>query len=315
MRNRFVRWLKGVAPKPIGAYWGEAGICLVQQNAEGLRRCVYQPLSADNAEPALSIAVEKLVSYGDGARQDFSLAVAINADDVFVRPLTVPAGLSDPQLEQVAIIEAVANLPVPPEEICLDFIRGDESPAGHDESIRLAFCRRDRIDEILALAEGVPVSVSVVDRDVQALHDAVIKRRHVCERDDWIDYPFAIVLTEINPRVVICLDELSFETYPISLPASEPPDALEALRLQLSHCWTRCRMVHGDDALSLAWLTGIGMSLPEANFWLHGINSVANPEVCQLGMSDLRALVPSGDVLPPDEVLLIAAGMTGRELR
>lgn len=315
MHNWFIRWLKGATPRPVGAYWGEAGVCLMQQNAEGLRRCVYQPPSADSAEPALSIAVEKLVSYGDVARQDFSLAVAINADEVFVRPLTVPAGLSDAQLEQVAIIEAVANLPVPPEEICLDFIRSDESPAEHDESLRLAFCRRERIDEILALAEGVPVSVDVVDRDVQALHDAVIKRRHACDRVDWIDYPFAIVLTEINPRVVICLDELSFESYPISPPASEQPDALEALRLQLSHCWTRCRMVRGDDALSLSWVTGIGMSLPEANSWLHGINSETNPDVYDLEMSDLRALVPSGDVLPPDEVLLIAAGMTGRGLR
>ena len=315
MRNRFVRWLNGTAPQPVGAYWGEAGVCLMQQNAEGLRRCVYQPPSADSTEPAISIAVEKLVSYGDALCQEISLAAAINADDVFVRPLTVPAGLSDVQLEQVAIIEAVANLPVPPEEICLDFIRGEESPTAHDESIRLAFCRRERIDEILALAEEVPVSVSVVDRDVQALYDAVIMQRHACGQVDQIDYPFAIVLTEINPRVVICLDALSFETYPISMSASEQPDALEALRLQLSTCWTRCRMVRGDDALSLAWVTGIGISLPEVNSWLHGINSEASPDVCQLRMSELRALVPSGETLPPDEILLIAAGMTGRELR
>lgn len=319
MFNRFVRWLKGVTPRSIGAYWGEAGVCLMLQDAEGLRRCIYQPLSVDNIESAMAVAIEKLWSYGKAGQHDYSLAVAIGADDVFVRSLTVPAGLNDTQLEQIATIEAVANLPVPPEEICLDFIR-DDVTVSQDEAIRLAFCRRERIDEILATAEAIPISVSVVDRDVQAIHDAAISLHTADGEHNEIDYPFALLLTELNPRVVICLDALSFETYPIKLSVDNLVGDFEVLGSQLVNCWTRCRMVRGDDALLLKRIFCVGANLPklpEPGAWLHGLNSgndESEPEISWLPLTDLRELASADGLLPPDELLLIAAGMAGRKL-
>ncbi len=327
MRNRFVRWLKGVAPQSIGAYWGEGGVCLMLQDAEGFRRCVYQPLSVDSVESAMAVAIERLWSYGNAVRHDYSLAVAMGADDVFVRTLTVPAGLSDAQIEQIATIEAVANLPVPPEEICLDFIRDDaaivpavSSALPSDETIRLAFCRRERIDEILATAEAIPLSVRVVDRDLQALHDAVMALHATEAENHKINYPFALLLTELNPRFVICLDALSFETYPIKLPVNEPGNVFDALGPQIVNCLTRCRMVRGDDALALKHIICVGANLselPERSAWLQDLNAgrVDNePAISQLPMDDLRALVSADGLLPPDELLLIAAGMAGRQL-
>ena len=314
MRNQFLRWLEGAPPQSVGMYWGDEGVCLVHQGTSGRRTCVYQPPSVDGEQSPLSIAIKKLKTYGNITSRDLSLAVAINADDVFIRSLVVPSGLSDAQLEQVAIVEAVANLPVPPEEICMDFMRTDQSESGQNENVRLAFCRRERIDDILAAAEGVPVSVSVVDRDVQALHDAVLGRALNSGMIDAPDHPFAMLLTEITPRLVICLDALSFETYPIRIPVNPTPELLEDLRQQLSNCWMRCRMVRGDDSMALNRLICIGAALPVDGGWLHGLNGMENCEVFPCATMDLQSLIVPGESNPPDEALLIAAGMCDRAL-
>lgn len=314
MCSQFLRWLQGAPPQSVGMYWGDEGVCLVHQDMAGRCACVYQPQPIDGERSALSIAMQKLQTYSSITSRDLSLAVAINADDVFMRSLVLPSGLSDAQLEQVAIVEAVANLPVPPEEICMDFMRMDPSETAQNETVQLAFCRRERIDTILAAAEAVPVTVSVVDRDVQALHDAVVSRAGCLGMVDPPTYPFALLLTEIAPRLVICLDALSFDVYPIRFAVNPTPDALEDLRQQLINCWMRCRMVRGDESIALTRLICIGATLPVDATWLHGLNGVEGCEVFPCAAMDLQALIVSGEAIPSDEALLIAAGMCARGL-
>ena len=311
MHNRFLRWLEGGKPLRLGAYWGSAGVCLVGQSAQTGTVCVYQPPVSDPDQFPLGTAIRKVQAIYGSVTAGVALAVAIDADDVFVRSLTVPAGLSDKQLAQVAIVEAVANLPVPPEEICLDFMRIGSAPDAQNEIIRLAFCRRERIDVILADAESVSVSVAIVDRDVQAIHDAVIAFMNLPDAQEKTIYPFGMMLTELEPRLVICLDALTFEIYPIRLASGSITEIQGDLRQQISHCWTRCRMSRSEEALQIAVLIVIGSGLPDDPVWLKDVASENARDVYRLSVDASKSLLP-GEPVPPDEVFLIASGLTRR---
>jgi hypothetical protein len=304
------------SPQYVGSYCGDAGVCFVYTDSAGQRCCFYQPPMRDTDQSLLSVAVDKFCTLVDASKQHVALAVAMSADDVFVRSIITPSGLSDTQLEQLAIVEAVVNLPVPPEEICLDFIRLDDAAKTTEEKTRLAFCRRERIDEILAGVEGAPLSVAVVDRDVQALHDAVFSVAAVSGQAP-IRYPFGLLLTEINPRLIISLDALTFEIYPVRIAISDPADLQTELRQQLSHCWTRCRMAQGVDALTLETLICIGEGLPDDAAWLAGLSLENGQGISRLALSMLRdsMFMLSDSATPSDEVLLIALGMANRVLR
>lgn len=325
MRNAFSLQFADQAPQNIGVYWGDAGLCLVRRDADGTGTCIYQPASNDAAN-AVNVAptplagvLQQLVANEGHAGQRLALSVAIDADDVFVRDMKVPVGLSDAELEQAAIIEAVANLPVPPEEICLDFIRlgeTDTAPAGRpglrEENVRLAFCRRERLDEILAQTESAPVSVRVVDRDAQALHDMAAAHLATQSHGEIESiYPFALLLTEIKPRLVICLAPLALESYALRLPSGDAASWVTEIGQQISSCWLRCRMGRDADHVTdntLRHVVCIGAA--DAAFRTELAAHIGLP-VLRLPIKE-QAWLTVGGVVPPDEALLIAAGMAGR---
>lgn len=313
MRNQFIRWLRGDAPQQVGAYCGEAGVCLVHAKPGLQRSWIYQPPTTDGELPQLVAALQRLWASGGTTSRHISLAVAIGAEDVFTRSLTVPRGLSDAQLEQVATIEAVANLPVPPEEICLDFIRMEGDPESPDESVSLLFCRRERVDEILSVAESVQVQVSAIDRDAQAVHDALAPYLSRAEIFGAIGYPFGILLTELSPRFVIYLDALTFEIYPVCMSRPVIDETLEGLGQQLVSAWLRSRMIRGEDGLSLRLIVWVGEGFQEGCDWLSSVWPDGTPQICRAPMSALRALPEAGEVAPPDEIFLIAVGMAERQ--
>ena len=276
--------------------------------------CVYQPPVVDGDLSILAIAYEKLKGRAGKSAGAFELAMALDADDVIIRSIVVPSGLTDAQLEQVAIVEAVANVPVPPEEVCLDFLRVAAPGPAREERVNLAFCRRERVDHLLAIAESVPVKMRVVDRDVQAIHDAAC----VCVVPDSSaglpHYPFALLLTSLQPRLVICLDPLHFEVYPIR--RADDPLALpgEGVRQQIANCWTRCRMAHDLSATALMAVWQIGESIEIGECRALPESDEGAMAIHPLPMRSLNVLIPEGEVAPPDEVLLVAWGMSMRGL-
>lgn len=284
----------------------------MRQRTEAPPLCVYKPAAPDGDLSILASACEKLNVRAGTSGGAFELAMALDADDVFIRSIVVPTGLTDAQLEQVAIVEAVANVPVPPEEICLDFLRAATTVREREDRVALAFCRRERIDHLLAIAEGVPVKMGVVDRDVQAIHDAVCVCVGADSSDEPPRYPFALLLTSIKPRLVICLGPLNFEIYPIRM--ADDPLTLpgEDVYQQIANCWTRCRMAHdlSAAALTVVWQIGESVEIGECQVmpeW--GDSSMA---IHPLPIEALKTWIHEGDVVPPDEVLLVAWGMSLR---
>lgn len=313
MFNDFVRWLKGAVPQSTGVYWGAAGACLVQQVGEHYV-CAYSPRAFElDSSALLSIALQQLQVHLGIQQKHLTLSVAIDAEGVFVKSLAIPAGLSDQQLEQLAIVEAVANLPVPPEEVCVDFIRMDASANREKDQVDLAFCRRERIDDILGAAEQIPIAIGVIDRDTQALHDVVAAFLRAKEAKAQEIYPFGILLPEIKPRVLICQSALLLETYAVRMPGIGSDEEVAAFAQQINHCWTRCRMTYNQAEAALDHIVCVGQSFPEAESWLPQLSLATGASVCRLPIQEVCPYVMAGDVIPPDEALLIALGMVGRQ--
>lgn len=309
MRNRLQSWIDGRTRETIGGYWGRLGVCLVHQSLDTKPIAVFVPSGKDLESSVWDEAVVKLEALGGVRRVQMVLAIALDADDVFVRTITVPEGLDERQLEQVAIVEAISNLPVPPEEICLDFIRGNSD--SRDEMVGIAFCRRERIDEILACAEEINIPVHVVDRDVQAIHDAIADRAFLEDRK--IKYPYGIVLTEVSPRIVICLGPTEFEVYPIRMQSNDVEERCASLLTQLGNCWTRCRMSRANISEVLEQVLIIGDMVPMPN-WSSASSEVSvSKKIDNLLIGQSVERVSANDYVP-DEIVLIALGMSKRRL-
>lgn len=304
MLNRLRRWLLGDSPKMIGVYWGNQGTCAAYWPSRGMPCVAFEPASSLGNMPSWESVIRRIEVMAGIGRKDFSLAIALNADDVFLRAMSVPPGLSDQQLEQVAIVEAVANIPVPPEEICLDFVRMNGTD-NQNEEVRLAFCRRERMDQILACAEEVALPAWVVDRDVQALHDMVQIER--LSTDAEAGYPFAILLMENFPRLLICFDQLSIEVFPLR--AYE-----NTLEEEISSCWTRCRLSRSGNLNNLHQIVAIGMLYASNPQLLAKLSEKLGVETIQYKGNHTDSFPVIGEQLPPEEIRLIALGMARREL-
>jgi len=307
MHNRLNSWINGYARETIGGYWGRLGVCLVSRSQGLPPTVVYVPSGKDTESAGWGEAVLKLEALSGIKRAQMAFAMALDTDDVFLRTITVPEGLDERQLEQVAIVEAVSNLPVPPEEICLDFIRG--SSDGRDETVGIAFCRRERIDEILANAEEVNVPVHVIDRDVQAIHDA-IENKALSENTD-IKYPYGIVLTELSSRIVICLGPTEFEVYPVRIPTDDIAELGVSLLTQLKHCWMRCKMSRPIDSEVLEQVLVIGDVAPRFDWQSMNAETSSSKKIDHL-LIDQFVEKDSANDYAPDEIILIALGMSGR---
>lgn len=304
MHNRLVGWLIGAPPKMVGVYWGDHGSCFIYRPTVGDPLVAYEPASKTADAPIWESTLTRLEAISGVSRRNISLAIALSADDVFLRSMTVPLGLSDAQLDQIAIVEAVANLPVPPEEICLDFVR--EGPVDtNNEQVNLAFCRRERMDEILACAEEVSVPAWVVDRDVQAIHDAI--NAELADANVTLAYPFGVLLTDLSPRLLICLSASRIETYPIRLDQSSLDD-------EISNCWVRCRLSLSLATEQLSQIVVVGDLLETALGVLEGIAEKTGAEMVRYSPRHIDKSSLMGTQPPSPEVFLVALGMAFRRL-
>lgn len=222
-------------------------MCLVRkhvhpQNEDALE-VIYEPYGTTTAnapDTKVPIAGELVnalrcaVEYLGNART--TLALGVSSADIFIKNIEIPSGLSIKQIEQLSVVEAVSNLPVPPEEICADFIRGASAQSAINECIDIAFCKREFIDELSILAEDAGVSLSIVDRDIQGIHDAA---RWCAVREGLAEegvYPLGIILTDDTPTFLICRSDLDLVSFQINAHVSSgiaQSDAVARIKQEL----------------------------------------------------------------------------------
>ena len=224
MRDKIIRWVTGVQPCIVGAWWGRAGVCLVRakpmNDSQYLMEVVYEPcgilptFGADTEKShreqminALRCAAERM------GKLSMTLALGIPSGDIFIKAIEIPAGLTPKQIEQVSMVEAVSNLPVPPEEICSDFIKSNSAQPTHTERIEIAFCKRSLIDDLGIVAEDAGVVLSVIDRDIQAIHDATCWWVNSWVGLEPIAYPFGILIQSEENTFIVARSELDHVSY------------------------------------------------------------------------------------------------------
>ena len=101
-------------------------------------------------------------------------AVAVSASNAITKVISTPADLNDRELEEQVEVEALHYVPYPMEDVNLDFEVLGPSAANPDTEIDvlLAACRREIVEDYIAVVEGAGLSAAIVDIDTYALERA-----------------------------------------------------------------------------------------------------------------------------------------------
>lgn len=252
MKDKFLRWLTGKPLTIVGGWWSRTGVCLVRKQLLPEAQCVldvvYEPcglLSANEAGthgPLRSDIVNALRCAAEHlGNEKFTLAVGVPSGDIFIKNIEIPGGLSVKQIEQLSVVEAVSNLPVPPEEICADFLRSANKSDAVNERIDVAFCKRGVVDELSVLAEDAGITLSIVDRDVQAIHDATLWCAIRQFSEEAISYPLGILITGDMATFLVCRSDLEHASYPVNGLVSVTQRIMEDMALILPELQAYCR--------------------------------------------------------------------------
>ena len=320
MRDKIIRWVMGVPPCVAGAWWSRAGVCLAlakpMGKAQTLLEVVYEPcgtfptLGEDGESScreqminALRCAAERLGNLR------FTLAIGIPSGDIFNKNIEIPAGLTTKQIEQVSVVEAVSNLPVPPEEICADFLKSTLVQLTHTERIDIAFCKRSLIDELEIFAEDAGVVVSIVDRDVQAIHDAILWGLSSQLNLESIAYPLGVLIESEVSTFIVSRNELDHVPYVFKSVANQEADLVMAEESVLKVLQAYCRRagLNCENSLPLKQLFRVSDGLSKA---------VMASELDRLAEVTLEidpfAIVRNEGDAPPAYGLMVAIGMAMR---
>lgn len=119
-------------------------------------------------------AVRRLVKRsGSKARH---VAMALPASSVISRKIRLPAGLSEADLELQVEAEANQYIPFPMDEVNLDFCTIGPNAMSVDEiDVMIAASRKEKVLDMLGLAEAAGLKLSVLDVKTYALHRAAAR--------------------------------------------------------------------------------------------------------------------------------------------
>lgn len=253
---------------------------------------------------ALRCAAERL---GD---LKFTLALGIPSGDIFIKNIEIPAGLTTKQIEQISVVEAVSNLPVPPEEICADFLKLHSAPAAHTERIEIAYCKRGLIDELGIIAEDAGVAMSIVDREVQAIHDATL---WCVERQSDVRpivYPLGILIESNENAFIVSRSELDHVSYVFNNmdhAASGSVETTESAQKELQAYCRRAGLNFETGApLQQLFVVSDGEAQSIAAFEPESLAE------CKVELNPISLVKAEGE-RPPAYGLMVAMGMALRE--
>ncbi len=100
-------------------------------------------------------------------------AVAVSASHVITKLITVPSGMKDQDLEQQIEMEADHYIPYPLEEVNLDFeVIGPAEANANEDEVLIAACRKDIVDDYIAVIERPGLTPAVIDVDAFAMETA-----------------------------------------------------------------------------------------------------------------------------------------------
>jgi type IV pilus assembly protein PilM len=100
-------------------------------------------------------------------------AVAVSASHVVTKTITMPGGLREQELEQQIEMEADHYIPYPLDEVNLDFeVLGPSDTNANEDDVIIAACRKEIVDDYIAVIEAPGLTPVVVDVDAFAMEAA-----------------------------------------------------------------------------------------------------------------------------------------------
>ncbi|MFL6654824.1 MAG: type IV pilus assembly protein PilM, partial [Sulfurifustis sp.] len=116
-------------------------------------------------------AVERAVKRS-GTRVKHA-AVAVPAAHVITKIIKMPANLSDDERQTQIEMEADHHIPFPIDEVNLDYQVLDFAEAGSTEvDVLMAACRKEIVDDYLAVIQGHGMTPAVVDIETYAMENS-----------------------------------------------------------------------------------------------------------------------------------------------
>ncbi len=102
-----------------------------------------------------------------------NVAVAVSASHVITKTITMPSGLKEQELELQIETEADHYIPYPLDEVNLDFeIVGPSETNANEDEVILAACRKEIVDDYIAVIERSGLRPEVIDVDAFAMENA-----------------------------------------------------------------------------------------------------------------------------------------------
>lgn len=137
-----------------------------------------EPLPA-NAVVEKSIA--EIESVGESVKRALSkskiksknVAIAVAGSSVITKKITMPANLSDDDMESQIQLEADQYIPYPLEEVALDFqVIGPTEDNPETVDVLLAACRSENVDDRVAAIELAGLTAKIVDIEAYTIETA-----------------------------------------------------------------------------------------------------------------------------------------------
>ena len=101
------------------------------------------------------------------------VALAVPGSHVISKVVPMPSGLSDRELQTQIEMEADRHIPYPLDEVNMDFYVLGPSQEGSDMvNVLLAACRKEIVDDYVAVAESVGLTPILVDIETYAMENA-----------------------------------------------------------------------------------------------------------------------------------------------
>ena len=100
-------------------------------------------------------------------------AVAVPAAHVITKVIKMPGAMTDPERKAQIEMEADHYIPYPLDEVNLDYqVLESTEPSGAEVDVLLAACRKEIVDDYLAVIQGPGLTPHVVDVETYAMENA-----------------------------------------------------------------------------------------------------------------------------------------------
>jgi type IV pilus assembly protein PilM len=102
-----------------------------------------------------------------------NVAVAVAGSHVISKIVNMPAGLTDRDLQTQIEMEADRYIPYPLDEVNLDFqVLGPAESGGEQVNVLIAACRKEIVDDYLAVTQGAGLIPTIIDIETYAMENA-----------------------------------------------------------------------------------------------------------------------------------------------